>query len=64
MFKQNQTGWNAFRAVSDATGSRLGFLGATGSDGSLSLFGLARPVGFYGPEKNQSTIFSNKSILT
>ena len=64
MFKQNQTGWNAFRTVFDETESRLGFLRVTGSDGSMSLFGLARPVGFYGPEKNQSTIFSNKSILT
>ena len=64
MFKQNQTGWNAFRAIFNATGSRLGFLSATGSDSSMSLFALARPVGFYGPEKKQSTIFSNKSILT
>ena len=64
MFKQKQTGWNAFRAISDATGSRLNFPEASGSDGSMSRFGLARPAGFYGPEKNQSTIFSNKSILT
>ena len=64
MFKQKQTGWNAFRAVFDKTGSRLGFLTASGSDGSLSIFDLAHPVSFDGPEKNQSTIFTNKSILT
>lgn len=64
MFKQNQTGRNALRAIFDATGSRLGYLIESGSDGSLSIFSLAHPVGFDGPEKNQSTIFSNKSILT
>lgn len=64
MFKQNQMGWNAFRTVFDETGNRLGFQTASGSDGSLSIFSLAHPVGFDGPEKNQSTIFSNKSILT
>ena len=64
MFKQNQTGRNALRAIFDATGSRLGFLIESGSGGSLSFLGFARQAGFYGPEKNQSTIFSNKSILT
>ena len=59
MFKQNQMGWNAFRTVFDETGSRLGFQTASGSDGSLSIFSLAHTVGFDGPEKNQSTIFSN-----
>lgn len=64
MFKQKQMGRNAFRAIFDATGSRLGFLATSESDGSMSLFALARPAVFYGPANNQSTIFSNKSILT
>ena len=64
MFKQNQTGWNAFKAVFDETGSRSGFLTASGSDGLLSIFDLAHLTGFDRPEKNQSTIFTSKSILT
>lgn len=64
MFKQKQMGRNALRAIFDATGSRLDFLATSGSDGSMSHFVPARTAVFYGPAKNQSTIFSNKSILT